>query len=165
MNDKNGSGKKPVTQSDWIWYMLGLLGLLFFLGTLGLCFEAGQEIPYSEFRSLLAKNAISDVVVGPSTITGTIKPQAKNGELKSFTTTLVEPSIADDLQKHNVKFSGEKPASWLERFTLWILPMILFAGFWFLLLRRSGMNVGGLMGVRAQQCQSLCRARRQSQVR
>ncbi|MGA7713850.1 MAG: ATP-dependent zinc metalloprotease FtsH [Rhizomicrobium sp.] len=147
MDDKNGSGKKPASQSDWIWYTLGLLGLLFFLNTLGTRFEAGQEIPYSEYRTLLAKNAISDVVVGPSSITGTIKPQAKNGEPKSFTTTLVEPSIADELQKHNVKFSGEAPASWLERFTLWILPMILFAGFWFLLLRRSGMNLGGLMGV------------------
>ena len=147
MDDKNGSAKKPASQSDWIWYMLGLLGLLLFLNTLSTRFEAGQEIPYSEFRTLLAKNAISDVVVGPSSITGAIKPQAKNGETKSFTTTLVEPSIADELQKHNVKFSGEAPAGWLERFTLWILPMILFAGFWFLLLRRSGTNFGGLMGV------------------
>jgi cell division protease FtsH len=147
MDDKKESGKKPVSQLEWVWYLLGVVGLFFFVSTLGARLAASQEIPYSEFRTLLAKGAISDVVVGQSAITGTIKPQSKNAETKKFSTILVEPTIADELQQHNVKFSGEPPAGWLENFILWVLPMLLFAGMWMLFLRRSGTSFGGLMGI------------------
>ena len=147
MDDKKESGKKPVSQLECVWYLLGVVALFFFVSTLGARLAASQEIPYSEFRTLLAKGAISDVVVGQSAITGTIKPQSKNAEPKKFSTILVEPTIADELQKHSVKFSGEPPAGWLENFILWVLPMLLFAGMWMLFLRRSGTSFGGLMGI------------------
>ena len=139
--------RKNPEKLEWVWYLLGVVALFFFVSTLGARLAASQEIPYSEFRTLLAKGAISDVVVGQSAITGTIKPQSKNAEPKKFSTILVEPTIADELQKHSVKFSGEPPAGWLENFILWVLPMLLFAGMWMLFLRRSGTSFGGLMGI------------------
>ena len=147
MGKKKLPEKGPAFQLDWIWYGLSFFVLLYFVSTLGTSFLGAREIPYSEFRALLGKDAISDVVVGPSAITGTIKPQAKNAIPKPFTTIRVEPSIADELQKHNVKFSGEQPAGWLERITMWLLPTLLFVGVWVFFLRRSGTNVGGLMGI------------------
>jgi cell division protease FtsH len=147
MDDGNKSKKKPMLQPVWIWYLLAFLGLFFFFSTLETRLESGQEIAYSEFRALLAKDEISDVVIGQSVITGTIKPQAKNAEPKKFSTIPVQPSIADELQKHNVKFSGEAPASWFDNFVLWVLPMLLIFGMWMFFLRGSGMNMGGLMGI------------------
>jgi cell division protease FtsH len=147
MDDGNKSKKKPMLQPVWIWYLLAFLGLFFFFSTLETRLESGQEIAYSEFRALLAKNEISEVVIGQSVITGTIKPQSKNTEPKKFSTILVEPSIADELQKHNVKFSGEAPANWFDNFVLWVLPMLLIFGGWMFFLRGSGMNLGGLMGI------------------
>jgi cell division protease FtsH len=138
---------KPALRLEWILYPLLFLGLMFLVSRIGQSFEESKQISYSEFRSLLAKNAISEVVVGETTITGTLKPESKGAAPTSFATIRVEPAIADELQKHNVKVTGQRPPGWLESLISWIMPTLLLFGLWMLFLRPSTANMGGLMGI------------------
>ena len=107
-----------------------------------------KTIPYSEYRQLLAKDAITDVVVGETTITGAYKKPAKDGP-QHFTTVRVDPAVAGELERQKVKFSGEPPPGILESVVSWFLPMIGFILIWMFLFRpmMGGGMSGGLMAV------------------
>ncbi|MCF8706899.1 ATP-dependent zinc metalloprotease FtsH [Rhizorhapis sp. SPR117] len=128
-------------------------------------FWAGQghvkTIPFSEFRALVEKNAVTDVVIGPTTITGAYKgagdkgsgdKAAANGASKPqeqhFTTIRVDPGIADELQKRGIVYRGETPPGFLSSLLSWILPTALFVLAWMFLLRpMASGGQGGLMGI------------------
>ena len=93
-----------------------------------------QTISYSEFQQLVAKDAVTDVIVGQTTITGTYKNPAKDGP-QQFATVRVDPNIADELQEQNIKFTGEPPPGFLDNVLSWFLPTIGFILLWMLLLR------------------------------
>ncbi len=115
-----------------------------------------KTIPYSEFRSLVEKNAVTDVVVGPTKITGAYKTagqktggnDAATAAQQHFSTNRVDPGIADELQKRGIVYRGEEPPGFLANLLSWILPTALFVLAWMFLLRpmASGGH-GGLMGI------------------
>ncbi|MGB8365915.1 MAG: ATP-dependent zinc metalloprotease FtsH [Rhizomicrobium sp.] len=116
--------------------------------------QTSAAIPYSEFLDLVAKGAVSDVVVGANTITGTYKSSGeatdKTAEPKTFVTNRVDPEIATQLARHAIKFSGEPPAGLLEGIFAWLLPTAAFVFLWWMLLRPGGASMGmggGLMGI------------------
>src|SRR3546814_19414618 len=130
-----------------------------------------KTIPFSEFRTLVEKNAVTDVVVGPTTITGAYKTAGQKvggkdaGEVKDqhFSTIRVDPAIADELQKRGIVYRGETPPGFLANLLSWILPTALFVLAWMFLLRpmASGGH-GGLMGIgrsRAKIGRASCRER------
>jgi cell division protease FtsH len=106
-----------------------------------------QTISYSEFRELLDKNGVKDLVVGPTRITGAYVP-AKEGEPEQhFTTVRVDAQIADELTKRNIKFSGQPEPGLFENLLSWLLPSVGFILLWMFLLRPMAMGQGGLMGI------------------
>lgn len=105
-----------------------------------------RKIDFSEFRQLVQQNAVSDLVVGATAITGTIK--AKQGrESQQFSTIRVDPQIADELQKHAIRYRGEPPPGLLYTILSWIFPALMFGLVWMLILRPAGTGAGGLMGI------------------
>jgi cell division protease FtsH len=106
-----------------------------------------DKITYSAFRMLLAKDAIKEVVVGPTEIHGTLKPTAKDKEPKAFSTMRVDGEIAAELEKHHVTVSGEPGASWIEGVLGWLLPPLLLFGLWMMFLRSATPGAGGLLSV------------------
>jgi len=50
-----------------------------------------REIPYSEFKQLLDKGEVKDLVVGPARITGTIPAADATGTPQHFSTVRVDP--------------------------------------------------------------------------
>jgi cell division protease FtsH len=118
-----------------------------------------KTIPYSEFQQLADQGKVTDIVVGPTTITGTykasevqVKPPAGQAappaEPQHFQTYRVPPELADRLTKDKLPFSGEAPPGFLATALGWILPSVGFVLLWVFLVRRmAGQGTGGLMSV------------------
>ena len=105
-----------------------------------------QTIPYSEFRELVDKSEVKDLVVGPTRITGTyIKPTDKN--IQHFSTVRVEPQVADELTGRSIKFSGQPEPGLFANLLSWLLPTVGFVLVWMFLLRPMTAGHGGLMGI------------------
>ncbi|MGH8258506.1 MAG: ATP-dependent zinc metalloprotease FtsH [Steroidobacteraceae bacterium] len=105
--------------------------------------EQAVTIPYSEFQQLVDKGKVERVVVSGNgrEITGYLKAPMKNG-VRWFETTVVPPSLAENLQKHGVQYTGRAASSGWTTILSWIVPTLLFFGLWALLFRRAGAGAG-----------------------
>ncbi len=130
-----------------IWYVLGLLLLLavaqaWFLGT------GGRSIPYSEFKSLVRANQVTEVTVGDQTIGGKLKEPRGEGRQRSdafITTRIEDPKLVEDLEAHQVKYTGEVVSRWLPEILGWVIPLLLLVALWSFFFRRMGGAEGGVM--------------------
>ncbi len=110
------------------------------------------QLTYSEFRTKLAAGQIVSVEIGDTDVMGQMKnPDPKAAEATiPFATVYSSPSdpkLVEDLQKAGVDYSFRRPPSPVGGVLLsWILPLILLAGFWYILMRRVGSGAGGGMG-------------------
>jgi cell division protease FtsH len=105
-----------------------------------------KTIPYSEFRQLLDQGGVDELVIGQTTITGTLK-NAKADEPKRFSTVRVPPEIADKLVADKLTFSGEPPPGMLASVLGWLLPSVGFLLLWMFMIRpMTGQGLGGGMG-------------------
>ena len=137
-------GSRPMFS---LWYVLGFLLLLavaqaWFLGT------GGRAIPYSEFKSLVRGNKVAEVTVGEQTITGRLKEASGEGRQRTdaFVTTRIEdPKLVEELEAHQVKYTGEVVSRWLPELLGWILPLLLLIALWSFFFRRIGGAEGGVM--------------------
>ena len=105
-------------------------------------------IPYSQFEQLLHDGKVAEVGVSDRFIQGTLKEALPAGQTR-FTTVRVDPAFAQDLQRYNVRFSGQIESTFLRDLLSWIVPVLLFFGIWMYALRRMGgaQGIGGLMQV------------------
>jgi cell division protease FtsH len=134
-----------------ILYVLGVVLALLFLREIWSTGPESVTIPYSQFREWVAsgKGTFADLVVGSNTITGTYTPPGRKSAPQPFATVRVDDQIADQLDKHHIKFGGEPQPGWLEALISWLLPMFGFLLLWMFLLRpmMPGGLGGGLMSV------------------
>jgi len=64
-----------------------------------------EELPYSEFRTLVAGGKVAEVTVTQQRVTGKLKPEEGSKEQKLFTTVRVEdPDLVKELSARNVTF-------------------------------------------------------------
>jgi cell division protease FtsH len=111
-----------------------------------------KTIPYSEFQQLVDQGAVSDLVVGPGRITGTLR-DAKPNEPKQFATYRVPPDLTDKLTAAKLTFSGEPPPGLLMTVLGWIIPSVGFLLLWMFMIRPMtgqggiGGGLGGLMSI------------------
>ena len=85
------------------------------------------QLPYSEFQDALKAGKIAEVRVSGNYIQGKFtEPDAKSRT--DFITTRVDPEIAQELSKYNVKFAGSIESTWLRDLLSWVVPIALFAG-------------------------------------
>ncbi|HEY4040509.1 MAG TPA: ATP-dependent zinc metalloprotease FtsH [Rhodopila sp.] len=106
-----------------------------------------KTIPYSEFQQLVDQRAVSDVVVGPNKITGTLT-DAKSNEPHHFSTFRVPPEVADKLSAAKLTFSGEPPPGLLVTVLGWLLPSLGFLLLWMFMIRpMTGQGMGGIGGL------------------
>ena len=107
-----------------------------------------EEIPYSEFKTLLAAGKVAEVTVTQQRVTGMLKPQDISKEQKLFTTVRIEdPDLIKDLSAGNSKFSGTIESTFLRDLLSWIVPALVFVGIWFFVMKRFGQGQSGFMTV------------------
>ena len=130
-----------------IWYVLGLL-LLLALAQAWFLTPAGRQIPYSEFKTLVRNGQVIEATVGDQTINGKLRELQGEGRQRSdlFVTTRIEdPKLVEDLDAHQVKYTGETVSRWLPEILGWIIPLVLLIAVWSFFFRRIGGAEGGVM--------------------
>ncbi len=86
-------------------------------------------IPYSEYQQLLNQNKVESVGISDRTLQGTLKEPLPGGQ-KQFITTRVDQEVAQQLEKHNVRYTGQIESTFLRDMLSWIMPVLLFFGIW-----------------------------------
>ena len=134
------------TRFTFVYVFLAMLGVLLLQDAIGR-FNDVAPLPYSEFQRLLKEGKIKEIVVAPNQIRGELK-EPLQGKTR-FTTTRVEPELAGELSKYDVKYSGHVESTWLPLLLSWVVPIVLFAGVWVYLTRKMSGRIGsdGLMSI------------------
>ena len=127
----------PKQRQFSIWYMFIALWALILLQTFLPSFFNPTEIPYSEFKESVAAGKVTEVAVSPQIIHGKLK------EDKVFHTIRIEdPDLLKNLAEHQVKVTGVIESTLFRDVLSWIVPIVLFFGVWWFLLRRMGQSQG-----------------------
>ena len=132
-----------------VWYFVAAFAGILLLQSLIAGFAGTKPIAYSEFQQLLHDNKVAEVAVSDRFISGALKEPLSTGESR-FTTTRVDDSFAEELGRFGVKVTGQIESTFLRDLLSWVVPVALFAGLWFFLIRRmagSGGLGGGLMAI------------------
>ena len=103
-----------------------------------------EVVPYSEFEKLLKEHKIEEVVISDQRITG--KFTAKEGGKTVAVANLVQPDLAERLDKYGVKYTRVYESTLLRDILSWVLPALIFFGVWYLLARRMSQGMGGMGG-------------------
>lgn len=131
-----------------IWYVFVAIWAVILVHDFIHALQKLEELPYSEFRTLVAAGKVEEVTVTHQTLTGKLKQEEGAKEQKSFTTIRVEdPDLVKELDAHRVKFTGVIESTFLKDVISWLLPTLVFAGIWFFIFRRLGQGQSGFMTV------------------
>jgi cell division protease FtsH len=106
-------------------------------------------IPYSEYQQLLKQGKVATVGISDRTVQGTLKEPLSGGQ-KQFVTTRVDQETAQELEKYNVRFTGQIESTFLRDLLSWVMPVLLFFGLWWYIAKRAaegGGLGGGLMAI------------------
>jgi cell division protease FtsH len=138
-------------------YFIAALIALFLLQSV-LFAPHAETLSYSEFKALVKKGKVSNLILDKQTITGTLTAEGLEGllsrekleELKRagagphrFTTARVDdPGLVPELEAAGVKYAGRVENTWLSALLSWVLPALVFVGVWAVLLRRMGPQQG-----------------------
>src|SRR5207249_2413196 len=126
-----------------LWYGLAFL-LLLALVQMYYILPAGRTISYSDFKALVKSGQVAEVTITDQVIRGALK--TGNEKTKQFTVNRVEdPKLAEELDTHGVKYSGELVNRWLPDLLGWVLPLLFFIGIWGFFFRRMSGAEGGVM--------------------
>jgi len=127
-----------------IWYILFGVWVVLLIQNLLVSALSVERIPYSQFLKLLQEGRIKEIAVSQNTIEGTIRANGATHE-KTFRTVRVDPELSKELEKYGVTFKGEIENTFFRDLLSWILPVLLFVGIWYFMIRRIGAQQPGFM--------------------
>jgi cell division protease FtsH len=131
------------------WYIIAAVFGVLFLQQIWSEYSKVQVLPYSEFQKELKAGHVEEIRIGQNYIQGVLKASGDKSE-QQFVTIRVDPDLAGDLEKYNVKFAGTVESSWLRDILSWVLPVVLFFGLWMFVFRKIAEKQGfggGLMSI------------------
>ncbi len=132
-----------------VWYFVAAFVGILLLQSVIAGFVGTQPISYSEFQQLLRDGKVAEVAVSDRFITGVVKEALPGGQTR-FSTTRVEEGFADELGRFGVKVTGQIESTFLRDLLSWVVPVALFVGIWWFVMRRmaaGGGLGGGLMSI------------------
>jgi cell division protease FtsH len=97
-------------------------------------------VPYSQFEQAMSESRMQEVIVADQTLTGLLKEPA--GGKTRWITVRVEPDLAAQLNRFKVPYTRVIESTWLRDVASWILPSLVFVGFWLFLIRRMASQQG-----------------------
>ncbi len=127
-----------------IWYvLLGIWVVLIVQSYIASMF-AYRVIPYSQFLSLLKEGKITEVAITANQIQGKMKADGA-GTTNGFRTIRVDPELSALLDQYKISFKGEIESTFFRDLLSWVLPIVLFVGIWFFMMKRMGGQQAGFM--------------------
>jgi len=129
------------------WYLvlavLGVLALQYFYAQS----QMVEPISYSTFERMLNEGKIKSIAITDKQILGEFT--APHEGKTRFVTTRVDPLFAAKLAEKGVEFRGVVESTFLRDILSWVVPILLFGGLWWFLIRRmgGGQGMGGFMSI------------------
>lgn len=137
-NDPNAAPTKP--SRFFLYVVLGIVLLSVLAGGEK---PLGEEIPYSQFLTLVSDNKIDKAVVTQRFINGTLKAEDKKIGMHFFTIPLWDESLTKNLHEHKVEYVVRSGDNWLNNILFnWVIPIAIFVGIWMWLLPRMTGGAG-----------------------
>jgi cell division protease FtsH len=133
-------GNEPPRRTWLVYLLLGLFAAMLFARS----GPTGTRLLYSDFKQRLDNGQISEVEIGRERIRATPSDEnlKKRGE-RWIVMRVDDPDLTKQLEAKHVKFSGMPDGDWFSSlFMVWVLPMLLLAGFWLLVFRRMKPGAG-----------------------
>ena len=131
-----------------IWYVLLGIWAVLILHNLLVSTLSVRTIPYSEFLELLKQGKVAEVAITSNQIQGKMK--AEGGGLPAgalFRTVRVDPDLSSILEGYNVTFKGEIESTFLRDIFSWVVPIFIFVGIWYFMMRRMAGQQQGFMSL------------------
>jgi cell division protease FtsH len=129
-----------------IWYLLIVIWIVFILHNLIVQMFAVERIAYSAFVKALQEGRVLEVAVTQDRIEGKMKFTKDGQEVeKAFSTVRVDPELSELLEKYDVTFKGVPESNFLKNLASWVLPVFLFVGVWYLVMRRFTAQQGSFL--------------------
>ena len=133
--------RRPVSS---FWVLAALLIILAFINGVSSFLGQGQEIQYSQFKTLVNESRVSDLVFSTDTIRGNY--QNENNSIVPFYTVRIEDQkLIELLDSKSIRYQAQPSNRWLGEVLSWLLPVVLIVGLWLFLFRRMGSAEGGIM--------------------
>jgi cell division protease FtsH len=127
------------------YWLLGIWLVLIFQQYLVSIFSI-ETIPYSRFLQLLREGKIAEVAISSNQIQGKLKDDAiAEGKKKMFKTVRVDSETSDLLNRYEVSFKGEVESPFFRNLMSWIIPVFLFFGIWYFMMKRMAGQQPGFM--------------------
>lgn len=129
-----------------IWYVLIAVWIVLILQNWIVQMFAVERIPYSEFIKALDAGKVVEVAITQDRLQGRMKV-IENGQEKNkaFTTVRVDKDLSELLEQHNVTFKGVIESNFLTNLASWVVPVLLFVGIWYLMMRRLAAQQGSFL--------------------
>ena len=127
-----------------VWYAMAAIWGVLLLQSLIFDQFRPKVIPYSEFIKAVTDDKVIEIAIGPDKISGKMKSGDGLGEV-IFTTVRVETDLSQKLAEHNVKFSGQVQNTFVSTLLSWVVPIILFFGIWYFMMKRLQGGQAGIM--------------------
>lgn len=124
-----------------IWYFLIVFIILTLLQHYFLSPRV-ETISYSKFKQYLAEGQITNVVIGPETITGTIKGREGRRDQEFMTVRVEDPQLIKELDEGKINYSGLYQSKFLNNLFSWIIPLGIFFLIWRYAIKRMGPGYG-----------------------
>ena len=129
-----------------IWYIvLGVWIVLIIHNLLYSAFSV-ETIPYSEFLQMVKNGRVAEVAISQNQIQGRLA-DIEGSQGKPFRTVRVDPEISQLLDDYKIVFKGEIESTFFRDLMSWIIPVLLFVGIWFFIIRRMAMQQPGFMSL------------------
>ncbi len=123
-----------------IWYVLLGIWVVLILNNLIARGIGPTTLAYSEFMDKLRSDKVKEIAIGEQVISGVFIDD-QNREI-SFTTVKVNPELAKELEGHSLKFRGEIESTFFRNLLSWVIPVFLFVGIWYFMMKRMGPGAG-----------------------
>ena len=126
------------------WYFILAFWLLIILQELYLASQHLDEVSYSQFKTWVHEGKVAEVTITDTTINGKLNPVGADGTPKLFQTIRVDdPDLIRLLESKNVEISGVIVSTLWKDVASWVIPILIFGGIWFFILRRVTQGAGG----------------------
>ncbi len=132
----NKDKEKKTKNFTFLYFVIAIVGIFLIHSYLSFRSEI-KTVPYSEFKTLVAQNKISDLLIDAEKVQGTMT-ETDGKQVKFVTSRVEDPDLVKDLQKANIKFSGSFENKLLRIIIEWVLPFAIIILIWNVLMRRMG---------------------------
>jgi cell division protease FtsH len=129
-----------------IWYILIGIWVVLLLHNLIFSAFAVRMIPYSKFLDYVKQGKVAELAITSNQIQGRLKSEVDGmPEGTVFRTVRVDPEISELLANQDITFKGEIESTFFRNIFSWVVPIFIFVGVWYFLMRRMTGQQQGFM--------------------